>query len=546
MNGQQTVRNSRAGLWAAVGGILAAAAMTTTAVAPASAADTPKQTKQPNILIIMADDIGVWNISAYHRGMMGGRTPNIDRLANEGALWTDYYGQQSCTAGRAAFILGQTPFRTGLLKVGMPGAKQGIQDKDPTIAELLKPLGYATAQFGKNHLGDRNEFLPTVHGFDEFYGNLYHLNAEEEPEDPDYPKNPWFKATFGPRGLLDCKATTVDDPTVDPRFGKVGKQTIKDTGPITRKRMETVEDELVARSVDFMERSVKAGKPFFIWHNTTRMHVWTRLSPKWANKSGYGLYADGMMELDDVVGRLLKKLDDLGIAGNTIVLFTTDNGAEIMTWPDGGNTPFHGEKGTTWEGGMRVPALARWPGVLKPSSIHNEVMAHEDWTPTLVAAAGVPDVKEKLLKGYAAGDKTFKSHLDGYNFLPFFKGQAEKSPRREIFYFDDNANLNAIRIDDWKIHFKIMQGNIAYGTMVQPNMPIVVNLREDPFERFPFESGMYGRWVGDKLWMFVPAQTVVGMFVQSFKDYPPSQRSGSFSVDQVLEALQTGAAGQSK
>ena len=546
MNRQQTGKNSRACLWAAVGGILAAAAMTTTVVAPANAADTPKQTKQPNILVIMADDIGIWNISAYHRGMMGGRTPNIDRLANEGALWTDYYGQQSCTAGRAAFILGQTPFRTGLLKVGMPGAKQGIQDKDPTIAELLKPLGYATAQVGKNHLGDRNEYLPTVHGFDEFVGNLYHLNAEEEPEDPDYPKNPWFKASFGPRGLLDCKATDMDDTTVDPRFGKVGKQTCKDTGPITRTRMETAEEELVARSLDFIERSVKAGKPFFLWHNTTRMHVWTRLSPKWANKSGYGLYADGMMELDDIVGRLLKKLDDLGIADNTIVLFTTDNGAEIMSWPDGGNTPFHGEKGSTWEGGMRVPALARWPGVIKPGTIFNDVMAHEDWMPTLVAAAGDPDVKQELLKGYKVGNKTFKNHLDGYNFLPFFKGQAAKDPRREIFYFDDNANLNAIRIDDWKISFKVMEGNIASGTLKQPNMPLVTNLRQDPFERFSSESQMWFRWGADKLWMFVPAQVVVGQFIESFKEYPPSQKSGSFSVDQVLEALQTGAAGQSK
>ena len=536
---QITTKLKHAGAWAAVGSVLAAGALMS--AQPAQAAET-----KPNILVIMADDIGVWNVSAYHRGMMGGRTPNIDRLAKEGALFTDYYGQQSCTAGRAAFIFGQCPFRTGLLKVGMPGARQGIQDKDPTIAELLKPLGYATGQFGKNHLGDRNEFLPTVHGFDEFYGNLYHLNAEEEPEDPDYPKNPQFKATFGPRGLLDCRATTVDDPTVDPRFGKVGKQTIKDTGSITRKRMETVEDELVARSVDFMGRSVKAGKPFFIWHNTTRMHVFTRLSPKWENQSGYGLYADGMMELDDVVGRLLKTLDELGIADNTIVLFTTDNGAEIMTWPDGGNTPFHGEKGTTWEGGMRVPALVRWPGVIKPGTIFNEVMAHEDWMPTLVAAAGDPDVKQKLLKGYTVGDKTFKNHLDGYNFLPFFKGQVAKSPRREIFYFDDNANLNAIRVDDWKISFKIMQGNIAYSTMVTPNMPIVVNLREDPFERFTFESGMYSRWAADKLWMCVPAQTVVGMFVQSFKEYPPSQKSGSFTVDQVLQALQTGAAGQGK
>jgi len=505
-----------------------------------------QQPKKPNILFIMADDIGIWNISAYHRGMMGGRTPNIDRLATEGALWTDYYGQQSCTAGRAAFILGQTPFRTGLLKVGMPGAKQGIQAKDPTIAELLKPLGYVTAQTGKNHLGDRNEMLPTVHGFDEFYGNLYHLNAEEEPEDADYPKNPQFKAHFGPRGLLDCKATSVDDPTEDPRFGKVGKQTCKDTGPITRTRMQTVEEELTARSLDFIERSVKAGKPFFLWHNTTRMHVWTRLSPKWENKSGYGLYADGMMELDDVVGRLLKKLDDLGIADNTIVVFTTDNGAEIMSWPDGGNTPFHGEKGSTWEGGMRVPALARWPGVLKPGAVHNEVMAAEDWMPTLVAAAGEPDVVQKLLKGYAVGDKTFKNHLDGYNFVPFFKGQAEKPPRREIFYFDDNANLNALRIDDWKITFKYIEGNIASGTLKQSNMPLVINLRQDPFERFYSESQMWFRWGADKLWMFVPAQTVVGMFVESFKEYPPSQKSGSFSVDQVLQALQTGAAGTSK
>ena len=514
--------------------------------ARADAQPVQQQAKKPNILIIMGDDIGVWNISAYHRGMMGGRTPNIDRIASEGALFTDYYGQQSCTAGRAAFILGQTPFRTGLLKVGMPGARQGIQDKDPTIAELLKPLGYATAQVGKNHLGDRNEFLPTLHGFDEFFGNLYHLNAEEEPEDPDYPKNPQFKAHFAPRGLLDCKATNVEDPTVDPRFGKVGKQTCKDTGPITRARMETVEEELVARSLDFIDRSVKAGKPFFLWHNPTRMHVWTRLSPKWANKSGYGLYADGMMELDDVVGRLLKKLDGLGIADNTIVLFTTDNGAQILSWPDGGNTPFHGEKGTTWEGGMRVPALARWPGVLKPGTVHNEVMAHEDWMPTLIAAAGDPDLKQKLLKGYRVGDKTFKNHLDGYNFVPFFKGQVEKSPRREIFYFDDNANLNAIRIDDWKISFKVIQGNIATGTLIQPNMPMVANLREDPFERYSSESQMYFRWMGDKLWMFVPAQTVVGQFIESFREYPPSQKSGSFTVDQVLEALQTGAAGASK
>jgi len=530
---QQTTAIKRAGAWAAVGSVLAVGILLSARpaqAADAQAAATKARADKPNILVIFGDDIGIWNISAYHRGMMGGRTPNIDRLAAEGALWTDYYGQQSCTAGRAAFMCGQCPFRTGLLKVGMPGAKQGIQAKDPTIAELLKPLGYATAQAGKNHFGDLDEMLPTNHGFDEFFGNLYHLNAEEEPEDPDYPKNPEFRKRFGPRGAIKATAD--------------GK--IQDTGPLTRKRMETAEEEFLAFSLDFIERSAKAGKPFFLWHNTTRMHVWTRLSPKWQNKSGYGLYADGMMELDDVVGRLLKKLDDLSIADNTIVLFTTDNGAEIMSWPDGGNTPFHGEKGTTWEGGMRVPALARWPGVLKPGSIHNEVMAHEDWLPTFLAAAGVPDVKQKLLKGYTAGNKTFRNHLDGYNFLPFFKGEVEKSPRREIFYFDDNANLNAVRIDDWKISFKIMQGNIAYGTMVQPNMPIVTNLRQDPFERFTFESGMFFRWAADKLWIYVPAQTVVGMFVQSFKEYPPSQKSGSFTVDQVLQALQMGAAGQSK
>ncbi len=497
------------------------------------------QPKKPNILVILADDVGVWNVSAYHQGMMGGRTPNIDRIANEGARFTDYYAQQSCTAGRASFITGQHPFRTGLLKVGLPGAQQGLQAKDPTIAELLKPHGYVTGQVGKNHLGDRNEYLPTVHGFDEFFGNLYHLNAEEEPEDADYPKNPEFKQKFGPRGLLDCRATDKDDPTEDPRFGKMGKQACKDTGPITRKRMGTVEEELLARSLDFMDRSVKAGKPFFLWHNTTRMHVWTRLSPKWENKSGYGQYADGMMELDYVVGGLLKKLDDLRIADNTIVVFTSDNGAEIMSWPDGGNTPFRGEKGTTWEGGMRVPGIVRWPGVIKPGTVINDVISQEDWTPTFLAAAGDPDVKEKLKKGMKAGDKTFKTHLDGYNFMPFFKGEQPKGPRREIFYFDDNANLNAVRVDDWKMHFKIMEGNIASAQLKAMNVPPVVNLRQDPFERYYSESMMYYRWAADKFWFIVPAQAAIGQFVSSFKEFPPSQKSGTFSVDQVLEQLQT-------
>jgi arylsulfatase A-like enzyme len=495
--------------------------------------------KKPNIVVIMADDVGIWNISAYHRGMMGGRTPNIDRIAKEGALFTDYYGQQSCTAGRAAFITGQHPFRVGLLRVGLPGAKQGMQDKDPTIAELLKPHGYATAQIGKNHLGDRNEYLPTLHGFDEFFGSLYHLNAQEEPEDPDYPKNPEFLKNFGPRGVLDCKASDKDDTTEDPRFGKVGKQTIKDTGPLSRKRMETMDDELVVRSADFMERSVKAGKPFFLWHNPSRMHAFTRLAPKWENKTGFGLYADGMAELDNDIGLLLNKLDELKIADNTIVIFTSDNGAEIVSWPDGGNTPFKGEKGTTWEGGMRVPGVVRWPGVVKPGTIYNEIISQEDWVPTFLAAAGDPDVKTKLLTGLKAGSKTFKTHLDGYNFMPFFKGEQEKSPRREIFYFDDSANLNAVRVQDWKLSFRVMEGNLLTSTAKSPNMPIVCNLRLDPFERMAGESAMWMRWASDKFWTFVPAQQIVGEFLATFKEFPPSQKSGSFSVDQVLQSLQS-------
>ena len=495
------------------------------------------QQKKPNILVIWGDDVGWSNFSCYHQGLMGGRTPNIDRVAAEGARFTDYYAQQSCTAGRAAFITGQHPYRVGLLKVGMPGAEVGLQASDPTIADLLKPHGYATAQIGKNHLGDRNEYLPTVHGFDEFYGNLYHLNAEEEPEDPDYPKDPEFVKRFGPRGVLECKAADRDDPTVDPRFGRIGKQTIRDTGPLTRERMETVEEDLLKRSLDFIDRAHKADQPFFVWHNLTRMHVWTHLSKKWENQTGFGLYADGMAEFDWVVGELLKKLDDLGIAENTIVVVSTDNGAEVMTWPDGGCTPFHGEKGTTWEGGMRVPCVVRWPGIIKPGTIVNDVMSHEDWSPTFLAAAGDPDIKEKLKQSHQAGDKTFKTHLDGYNFMPFFKGDEEKGPRREIFYFDDNANLNAVRVNNWKIHFKVQEGNLQDSVLRSVNMPYVVNLRQDPYERFMRESKMYFRWYADKLWTFVPAQAVVAQFIGTFKEFPPSQPSATFGPDQALEAL---------
>ena len=497
---------------------------------------------QPNILVIWGDDIGIWNLSCYHRGLLGVRTPNIDRIAAEGALFTDCYGQQSCTAGRAAFITGQHPFRTGLLKVGLPGAELGLRPEDPTIADLLKNHGYATGQFGKNHLGDRNEYLPTVHGFDEFFGNLYHLNAEEEPEDPQYPKDPRFKQRFGPRGALRCKASDVDDPTVDPRFGRVGKQTIEDTGPVTRKRMETVDEEFLAGSLDFMERAVKAGKPFFIWHNATRMHVWTRLSAKYENSTGYGLYADGMKQLDDIVGELLAKLEELGVADDTIVMFSTDNGAEKFTWPDGGESPFHGEKGGTWEGGMRVPCVVRWPGVVKPGTVVNGIFSHEDWAVTLLAAAGEPDIKEKLAKGHVANGKTFKVHLDGYDQRDLLAGK-EPGQRQEIFYFDDSGNLNAVRVRDWKATFAL-PGDWLYGGPPLPQaFPKITNLRMDPFEAHVnfSESPMAMRWMADKMWAFVPMQALVGYFLQSFREFPQRQKSASFNIDQVMKQLEEGA-----
>jgi arylsulfatase A-like enzyme len=511
------------------------AVLTVAATLLGAAGTAQAQAKKPNILVIMTDDVGVWNISAYHRGLMGGRTPNIDRIANEGALFTDYYAQQSCTAGRAAFILGQHPFRTGLLAVGMPGSTLGLQKEDPTIADLLKPLGYATAQIGKNHLGDRNEFLPTVHGFDYFYGNLYHLNAEEEPEDSDFPKNPAFMAKFGPRGVLRCEALTTDNPApADPRFGAWGKQKCEDTGPLTRKRMETIEEDLLQTSVDFMDKSVKSGKPFFLWHNTTRMHVWTRLSPQWQDKSGYGLYADGMMELDWVVGQLLKKLDDLGIADNTIVVLTSDNGAEKFSWPDGGTEPFRGEKGTTWEGGFRVPCVARWPGVIKPNTVINDVASHEDWTPTFLAAAGVPDVKEQLLKGYKGVDRTFKVHLDAYDMTDVLSGKGP-GQRKEIFYFDDSGSLNAFRYDDWKVTFATKDS--WWADVAKPRtVPLVVNLRQDPFE-VTMDAGLYTRWYADKLWVMLPAQAIVGQFLMTFKEFPQRQKSASFNIQQVLDQM---------
>ena len=499
----------------------------------------PGQAK-PNILVIFGDDIGLWNVSAYNRGMMGYRTPNIDRIAKEGAIFTDHYAQQSCTAGRAAFITGQSCFRTGLLKVGLPGAKEGLSEKDPTLAELLKPQGYATGQFGKNHLGDRNEFLPTVHGFDEFFGNLYHLNAEEEPENPDYPKSPDFRAKFGPRGVLKCKASDRDDPTVQPRWGRVGKQTIEDTGPLTRKRMETVDEEFLSSALDFIDRQHRANKPFFCWFNSTRMHIYTHLKPESKNKTGLGVVADGMTEFDGMVGQLLKKLDDLGIADNTIVVWTTDNGAEVFSWPDGGTTPFKGEKNTNWEGGYRVPCAMRWPGVIKPGSEINDVTSHEDFVPTLAAAAGEPNVKEKLLTGYQAAGKTFKVHLDGYDQRDLLAG-AGPSKRMEFFYWTDDGDLAGLRYDRWKLVFmeQRQEGlNVWENPLIPLRFPKLFDLRADPFERAQVDAGDYAKWRVERAFLLIPAQAYVSQHLQSYVEYPPRQRPGSFALDQVLARLQ--------
>jgi arylsulfatase len=497
-------------------------------------------TANPNILVILSDDIGWFDIGAYHRGMMGAPTPNIDRIATGGALMTDAYAQASCTAGRAALITGQMPLRTGMTTVGMPGAPLGIQAEDPTLAELLKPLGYATAQIGKNHLGDRNEFLPTVHGFDEFYGNLYHLNAEEEPEQPDYPKdNPVFDKLFAPRGVLDAQASEIDDPTEDPRFGRVGKQTIHDSGPLTRKRMETIEDDLLAHSLDFIDRAHQAEKPFFLWHNTTRMHVWTRLSERWKDKTGLGLYADGMQELDWVVGELLNKLDDLGIADNTIVIFTTDNGAEKFTWPDGGTTPFRGEKGLGWEGGFRVPFLIRWPNHIPAGQVLNGIFSLEDVVPTIMAAVGVPDVKEQLLTGYQAGDKHFTVHLDGYNQLPYLEGEVDESPRLEFFYYGEH-DLFALRYNNWKVHFAVKDDWFA-GSLKIPTIPMSVNLRNDPFEQH-MDAPSYPIYVGEKLWTLMPAAYLMTQHAQSFADFPPRQAPPDFNPSHIAARIMSLAA----
>ena len=481
--------------------------------------------KRPNIVVIWGDDIGQFNVSAYNLGMMGFKTPNIDRIAREGALFTDWYGQQSCTAGRAAFITGQSPIRTGLTKVGLPGAPEGMKKEDPTIATLLRARGYATGQFGKNHLGDRDDMLPTAHGFDEFYGNLYHLNAEEEPEHPDYPKSPEFKKRFGPRGVIHSFS--------DGR--------ISDTGPLTKKRMETIDEEVNAKAFDFMDRAKKANKPFFLWWNSTKMHIFTHLKQGVSGKTGLGIYADGMVEHDRQVGEVLAKLEELGIADETIVMYSTDNGAEAFTWPDGGTTMFRGEKNTQWEGGYRVPCAIRWPGVIKPGTIINDIGAHEDMLATLLAAAGDTTVKEDLLKGRKVGETTYKVHLDGYNLLPALKGEAPW-PRQEFLYWTDDGQVAALRYGNWKATF-LRQNAHGMHVWQEPfeelRAPLLTNLRMDPFE-LATDIGMdYQRWYLEHMFMIAPAGAYVGQWLQSFREFPPRQKPGSFNLNRVMEAVTT-------
>jgi arylsulfatase len=497
--------------------------------------------KKPNILILWGDDIGYWNISRYSLGMMGYPTKNIDRIAHEGVTFTDYYAQQSCTAGRACFITGQNPIRTGLTKVGMPGATVGLQKEDPTIAELLKPLGYATGQFGKNHLGDRNEYLPTVHGFDEFFGNLYHLNAEEEPELPDYPKDPKFKAAFGPRGVLHCKASDTDDPTEDPRWGRVGKQVIEDTGPLTKKRMETVDEEITDKAAAWMEEQVKADKPFFLWYNATAMHFRTHVAEKNLGKSGQDPYSDRMFVHDEQIGQMLDKLDELGIADNTIVMYSTDNGPENDTWPDGATTPFHGQKDTNWEGGWRVPCLMRWPGKIKAGSVLNGVVSHIDMFPTLLAIAGNPDVKQQLLDGTEVNGVKYNVHLDGFDQTAYLTGEAKESARNHIIYFSDDGEVIAVRVGDYKFNLAVQRAEtmkLWAEPFVKLRVPYIVNLRRDPFEKALSNSNTYWDWMVDHIPQMYMMQAVVAAEIDGFVKFPPRQKPASFNLDSVLEQVQ--------
>jgi arylsulfatase len=521
-----------------------------TSSTPRAAADS--SAAKPNILVIWGDDIGISNLSCYSDGLMGYRTPNIDRLADEGMRFTDSYGEQSCTAGRASFITGQSGFRTGLTKVGVPGATTGLQAEDPTIAELLKNHGYATGQFGKNHLGDRNEFLPTAHGFDEFFGNLYHLNAEEEPELPDWPSPkdfPEFNKKFRPRGVLHCWATDSDDDTIDVRFGRVGKQKIQDTGPLTKKRMETCDDEFADAAIDFMTRQHKAGTPFFCWLNTTHMHLRTHPKPESIGQAGrwQSPYHDTMIDHDKVVGRVLDHLDKLGIADNTFVMYSTDNGPHMNTWPDGAMTPFRSEKDTNWEGAFRVPLLVRWPGVIEADVVSNEVVQHHDWLPTFLAMAGEPDVMDKLKKGHKAAGKTFKVHIDGYNLLPYLKGEEEHSPRPGFIYFDDDGDLVALRFDNWKVVFMEQRAAGTLRVWAEPFTPLRVpklyNLRTDPFERADTTSNTYYDWFINHDYIALASQVIVSQFLETFKEFPPRQKSASFTIDQALDKMTAAAAG---
>ena len=497
--------------------------------------------KKPNVLIIWGDDIGISNISAYSDGLMGYTTPNIDRLANEGLRFLHYYGEQSCTAGRAALLTGQHGLRTGLTKVGFPGAPMGMSQLDPSIGGIMKNLGYVTGQFGKNHVGDRNESLPTVNGFDEFFGNLYHLNAEEEPELPDYPKDPEYLKKFGPRGVLKCTATNSDDATTDPRFGRVGKQRIEDTGPLTKKRMETIDDETSAAAIDFIKRQTAAGKPFFCWFNATRMHLRTHVRAEHRGRYTHGdsEYIDGMIEHDLTIGDILKALDDLGIADNTIVVYSTDNGPHMNTWPDGAMTPFRSEKNTNWEGAFRVPCIVRWPGAIKPGQVTTELMSHNDWIPTLATIAGEPDLTNKLLKGYNANGKTYKVHLDGFDQSNFLLGKTQKSARDKFFYTDDDGLLVGLREGDYKYVFAEQRLGGTMGVWAEPftklRLQKIFNLYQDPFERADITSNSFWEWQLNHVQLMYGAIQDVVVFAETFKEYPPRSIPPSFSAYTIME-----------
>lgn len=523
------------GLWArAAAGLLAAAALIGMAGAAQAQAAAPARSAKPNILVIWGDDIGTWNISHNSRGMMGYQTPNIDRVAREGVAFTDYYAQQSCTAGRAAFIGGSVPVRSGMTKVGLPGAKEGWPKTDVTMATVLKSLGYATAQFGKNHQGDRDEHLPTMHGFDEFFGNLYHLNAEEEPENFDYPKSPDFQKKFGPRGVIHSWADGS------------GGQRIENTGPLTKKRMETIDAETLAAAKDYITRQVKDGKPFFTWWNATRMHFRTHVRAENRGKSGQDEYSDGMVEHDAMVGELLELLDDLGIAGNTVVMYSTDNGPHYNTWPDAGTTPFRSEKNSNWEGAYRVPAFVRWPGHFPAGVTLNGIVSHEDWLPTFAAIAGDPGIKDRLLKGATLNGRTYKNHIDGYDLSAYLSGQAKVSPRNEFIYVNDDGQVVAMRYSDWKVTFLENRGQ-AFGVWREPftelRVPLLANLRRDPFEKAQHNSNTYNDWFLDRAFVIVPLQGMAANFLKSMKEYPPSQTPGSFNLEKIQKQIEAAAAG---